>query len=459
MNFDNKNRGTVSFVFYFIIALALLAIAGYYIGINEQQKLFKIISDKKQQQNQIEIGNSPMQDIGAPNLSIDQDSSIKSIIDSPYVVLRNLKSNSSIGAGVVGSGASSIVVDGTSTDVGPNVDVNSTAFSAVLDVARKAKYLLWLTDSTAVDVELVNGVATGKNCYTSPDGKVCFPKYKLEKVWAIGDLNKDKMDDALVSVSISENVLQNKPIVSRLFALMSTSTVGQDVSSSSVATSGMSHYVVPLNYGYDVILYSADISEGDIILFESIYRKGDVPGKPSANMVVRHKIEGNAIYLTSEATLFAEQKESTSIWYPYNYEIDGLNFSFKAPDSWQKVESFDKAVKIIFKEKGGRNLVLETRNIVETCSEYNLNLSDSKDVKIKSSEFIDLGQFGVGLYVKYAIININDSGLKQYHADICVTDKNTDKKVFSLYSTTKEDDIPYFSIFDKIWSTFKIVQE
>jgi len=457
MHFGNKNRGTVSFVFYFIVALALLAVAGYYIGINEQQKLFKIISDKKQQQqNNIENGSSTVQDIGAPNLSIDQDRSIKSIIDSPYVVLRNLR----VGANHSLNGSSSSnVVAGFNVTTGSNVGANSVDFLTILNNAKKTKYDIWISDSKSIEVDLVNGIATGNNCYTDPNGKVCFPVYKLEKVWAIGDLNKDGVSDAIVSVSMDENVLQNKPTVSRLFALMSNTPAAKSTSTASGAMQDVSYTAVSLNYKTDAIVFSADISEGDIILIESFYLKGDAVGSPPSNKVLRHRIvEGNGVYTVGEATLFAEQKESTSIWYPYNYEVDNLSFSFKAPNSWQREEGFDKGVKIIFKEKSGRNIVLETRNIVETCSEYNLNLSDSKDVKIKNSEFIDLGQFGVGLYVKYAI-SIGDSDLKQYHADICVTDKNTDKKVFSLYSTTKEDDIPYFSIFDKIWSTFKIVQE
>ena len=50
MKRKNINKGSVAFVFYFILGLSLLAVAGYYIGINEQDRLFNEIATKKQQQ-------------------------------------------------------------------------------------------------------------------------------------------------------------------------------------------------------------------------------------------------------------------------------------------------------------------------------------------------------------------------------------------------------------------------
>jgi hypothetical protein len=500
MNFGitNKNyttnKGSVAFVFYFIIAIALLALAAYYVGINEQKKLFKSITDKKQQDYDRDVNGDPVErEIGALSTSIEQNIIIKSLIDSPNVVLRNLQSGRSASSIGNSSTDSSVVVNGTSTAVGPNVDVNSVDLPAISNSAKKAEYFVKSSDNKkGTDVKLINGTATGDNCYTAQGGRVCFPLYKLEKIWSIGDVNSDGASDAVVSVSAEENVLQKKPVVSNFYALISKVPViastsapvkksaGKDTSVKNVTSKGTSsaststvlfasstisassstpevlYVVTPFNYGVNPPnILSADIIDGNIILLGNFYSNSDAVGSPSLNKVVRYKVgEDDSVNKIGEATLFSEQKENTANWYLHNYEADNLSFSFKTPETWKRVENFDKGVKINFTELGGRGITLETSSMVETCAEFEFNLKDVANINIKSSQFIDLGQFGVGLYLKYAI----DGGErgKQYHADICVTDKSGDKKVFSLYSTTKEDEIPYFSIFDKIWSTFKV---
>ena len=68
---STTNKGSVAFVFYFIVAIALLALAAYYIGINEQKKLFKSITDKKQQEYDKDVNGDPVErEIGALNTSI-----------------------------------------------------------------------------------------------------------------------------------------------------------------------------------------------------------------------------------------------------------------------------------------------------------------------------------------------------------------------------------------------------
>ena len=492
---STTNKGSVAFVFYFIVAIALLALAAYYIGINEQKKLFKSITDKKQQEYDKDVNGDPVErEIGALNTSIEQNVVIKSLIDSPNVVLRNLQSSRNNGSMNAGSGDKSVVVNGTSTAVGPNVDVNSVDFTSILNSAKKAEYFVKSSDNkNGIDVKLINETATGDNCYTAQSGRVCFPLYKLEKIWAVGDINSDGVPDAIVSVSAEENVLQNRPVVSNFYALISKvpviastsastkktsakdspvkAVVSKGISSVSTSTGSFAsstisasssvleilYIVTPFNYGVNPPnILSADIIDGNVVLLGNFYTNSDAVGSPSLNKVVRYKVNAdNSVNKIGEAALFSEQKENTANWYLHNYEVDNLSFSFKTPESWKSIENFDKGVKINFTEPTeGRGLTVETSNIVETCSEFEFNLKDVPNINIKSSQFIDLGQFGVGLYLKYTI----DGGEKgkQYHADICVTDKNGDKKVFSLYSTTKEDEIPYFSIFDKIWSTFKV---
>jgi hypothetical protein len=296
-------------------------------------------------------------------------------------------------------------------------------------------------------------VALGDSCYNEPTGKVCFPQYKLEKIWAVGDLNSDGINDSVISISAIENLMAEKIKTNNFYAIVSASS---SIATSTKATTTPEYDIIPFNYGlYSPTISSVEITEGLAVLIGNFYVGGDLLGKPSVNKVIKYKFNEGVIQKVTEAKLFKEQGESTSVWYPYNYSYSGLNFNFKTPDTWQREENFDDGVKIIFKTPDGRDLVLRTKSIIETCSEYDFNLNDSKNVKVKSSEFIDLGQFGVGSYIKYAII---DTPTNQYHADICVTDKNNDKKVFSLYATSKEDKDPYYSIFDKIWSTFKINQ-
>jgi hypothetical protein len=484
MHFGIKNRGSVAFVFYFILALALLAVAGYYIGLNEQDRLFKDISDKRQKQYDYAAnGPSVVEDVGVPNTDVSQDSYIKSLIDSPSVVLNNLRSGSSANSNE-NNGSTS--VPGLDVLIGDGVNGNSEFFASILNSAKNSEYNIKSSGKkNGLNVKLFNGEASGDNCYNTAEKRVCFPYYKLEKIWSLGDLNMDGIDDAIVSVYAQENTLAKNVLINNFYALISgTSTEVENTllsatsSNSTSTTKLISYSVASFNYGVQPpTVLSVEIMNGSVVVIGNFYASSDVAGKPSLNKVVRYKFDLNtpegeldgeqnkkiasslySIKKVGEATLFKEQRESTSIWYPYNYTVDGLNFSFKAPDSWQRVESFNNNVKVVFKDPGGRSLILETMKIIETCSEYNFNLNDSSSVKVKSSEFIDLGEFGVGLYVKYSI-DVNGSDLKQYHADICVTDKNTDKKLFSFYSTTKEDEIPYFSIFDKIWSTFAIKQE
>ena len=132
-------------------------------------------------------------------------------------------------------------------------------------------------------------------------------------------------------------------------------------------------------------------------------------------MCIRDSTYTNVLQKVGEAKLFKEQGENTSLWYAYNYSVDGLDFNFKTPEAWNREESFDKGIKVIFTEEEGRKIILETRSVIQTCSEYMLNISNSPIIKVKSSEFIDLGQFGVGAYIKYGIVG---DGVTQYHADI-----------------------------------------
>ena len=238
---------------------------------------------------------------------------------------------------------------------------------------------------------------------------------------------------------------------------MSTSSLVATSTATSSVVQNPAYTIAPFNFGlYSPLIVSAEISEGNVVLIGNFYANGDALGKPSVNKSIKYKFTNNLIQKVSEAKLFKEQGESTSLWYSSNYTSSGLDFAFKVPETWKKEESFDNGdVRIIFTNTDGRSLVLQTKSIIETCAEYNFNLNDSTDAKVKSSEYIDLGAFGVGSYIKYGIIGTDSN---QYHADICVSDKNNDRKIFSLYSTSKEDSDPYFSIFDKIWSTFTIKQ-
>ena len=524
-----RTKGSVAFVLYFIVGVALLAVAGYYIGINEQTRLFKTLSDKKQQQENGDINSSSSSRSANPSAgqlgttvspSETKDSIIKSLIDSPAVVLRNARVgvdssgwNQGGETGAEGSGAlgnSGGLDNSGNTIFGPNVDLGSFQTISIFNFANQASYFIKTNDSkNGREIALVNGQAKGDTCYNTALERVCYPSYKLNKIWSAGDLNSDGKSDAIISISALESVAGKKIITDNYYALISgsstviaTSTLLKGVSSSTstsrvsasatsssrasattsattsrasatttrasaattTATSTQSIFVnnyniIPFNYGiYSPLVSSAEINEGSTILIGRFYVSGDAVGSPSINKAIRYKFEKSSttpysIKKISEAKLFKEQGENTSLWYSYDYTFSGINFAFKAPETWQREENFDKGVRVVFKETEGRSLVFNTKSIVETCSEYGFNLGDSLNVKINKSEFIDLGQFGVGSYIKYSITN---SGMIQYHADICVTDKNSDKKVFSLYSTTSEDASPYYAMFDKILSTFRI---
>lgn len=474
MSLNNKTKGSVLFVFYFIVGLTLLAVAGYYIGINEQSRLFKTITDKKQQQednvlNGVVVG----QGNNSSSIADKNDIPMKSLIDSPSIVLRNIRNANTVNQD---KNTSSNNLGGVKVSYGLGVDQNSIEVDKMLNIAKQAEYFVKTNENkNGINVTLLNGEAIGSNCYNEQTGKVCFPQYKLEKIWSTGDLNDDGINDSILSVSATESVMAEKVNTNNFYAMISSSSSAAKIASTTSTASTASttpktltasttsstsistlYDFVPFNYGlYSPTILSVEITEGDAVLIGNFYVKGDLLGKPSVNKVIKYKFNKGLIQKVSEAKLFKEQGESTSNWYPYNYSYSGLNFYFRTPDTWQREENFDDDVKIVFKTTDVRDLILQTRSIIETCSEYNFNLGDSTNVKVKSSEFIDLGQFGVGSYVKYTIIN-ND--LNQYHADICVTDRNNDKKVFSLYSTSKEDGDPYFSIFDKIWSTFKVNQ-
>ncbi len=508
---NNKNKGSVLFVFYFILGVALLTVAGYYIGINEQKNLFNSIAKQKQQQLDgtstaefVDLNNNS-------NLAGKQDVPMKSLIDSPAIVLRNIRN-----ANIANQGSDSGVnnSDGESGGsivkiaFGPNVDPNSDEANKMVNFAKLSNYLIKTKENTdGVDIKLLNGKAVGDSCYNDQTGRVCFPQYSLDKIWSIGDLNGDKVNDSIISVSAIENLATDKLKTDNFYALITATTSVAKSATSAVkattsavkATSGVvksatssavksksstdksvikatttaatttvattttsvledkSYNIVPFNFGlYSPTILSAEISDRSAVLIGNFYANGDFLGKPSANKVIKYKLANNLMQKVSEAKLFKEQGEKTSTWYPYNYTFSSLDFSFRVPETWQKEELFENGtVNITFKTSDNRSLVLQTKSIVETCSEYNFNLNDSTNVKVKDSEFIDLGLFGVGSYIKYGIMGADTN---QYHADICVTDKNNDKEIFSLYSNAKEDGDPYFSIFDKIWSTFKVKQ-
>ena len=484
MSLINRNKvptsGSVAFTFYFIFALALLAVAGYYIGINEQTKLFKDIVQKKQQQeDQILNSIADNQNSNTSIVSTAKNEAIKSLIDSPNIVLRNLR------AGHGGDVSKNQTSNSNMGNVlmGPNVDANSEETQTILRFAKQAQYQITTNfNKNGLDLKLTDGQATGDTCYNTATERVCYPHYKLEKIWSVGDLNGDGAGDAIVSISAEEKNLAKTIVTDNFYAIISdpksvttdgasgkasgkspkTAPTSIPASTStapiSLSPSTVIYNISPFGFGvYSPLISSAEIVDSKAVLIGNFYGENDVLGSPTVGKAIRYKFdENNLIQKVGEAKLFKEQGESTSLWYSYNYNFDGLDFYFKAPDAWQRDENFDKGVKVTFKESGGRVIVLDTSSIIQTCSEYKLNMSDSPNVKIDSANFIDLGQFGVGSYVKYTIAG--NGGLNQYHADICVNDKNNDKKVFKLYSTTNEDDVPYFIIFDKIWSTFKIKQ-
>lgn len=508
MSLNNKNKGSILFIFYFIIGIALLAVAGYYIGLNEQTKLFKSISDKKQQQENPVVDLNKLQGVGILDSvkKQPQETPIKSLIDSPITILKNLRNASNLNdtSGGISTGTNSTNSTSSYNDsVESNAVANANA-SEIFNIARQSFFLIKTAENKKGDIiELSDGEAYGNSCYTTDAGKLCFPYYKLEKIWAVGDLNGDRIDDAIVSVSALESISPVKIVNDNFYAMMSSSaipskdTVSTTSSPIIVSSSTVDYATVLFNYGSSVPkISSIEIADGTASLIGSFYTSSDKAGKPSLSKVVRYRVDSKknelikntstasttasmsasstksvespsststetavkySIQKIGEARLFKEQWEKTSVWYPYNYAYSDLAFSFKIPEAWPRVENFEKGLELTFKDTDDRSLIIDAKSIIETCSEYGFNLNDDKDVKIKTAYFIDLGSFGVGYYIKYARSLANN--VNGYFADICVNDKNNDKKIFSIHSSTKEDSDPYFVIFDKIWSTFKIKQE
>ena len=448
------NKGSVAFVFYFIIGLALLAVAGYYIGLHEQASLFDSISSKKQQQEN-EIMNGTSSDL-LTNSPIPQDNqndpTVKSLIDSPNAILRNIKT-------ITGSSNNSSLNNNIVSVNQDSGDLSQVKNLAISNIAKQSQFFIKTSENkNGINVKLVDGEARGSSCYNTATERLCFPDYKFNKVWSLGDLNGDGIDDAILSISAIENSTSTKVGTENFFAMISVT------SSSSFSTSSLVNYsIVPFNYGiYSPKVSSMEITDEVVKVVGIFYSKTDKIGNPSINKIVKYKVQYSdsktsplLIQNIGEARLFKEQGDRVADWYLYSYIYSGLSFSFRAPDAWQRVESFGDNIKVDFNVPDGRDITFNTSTITPTCSEYGLNLSDNKNIKIKGSEFIDLGQFGAGYYVKYAVGGADD-GTSEYHADICVTDSNGDKKLFSLISNSKEDGDPYFVMFDKIFSTFKI---
>lgn len=454
MSLNNRNKGSVQFVFYFIAGLTLLAVAGYYIGLNEQSKLFKSVTDRKQQQENYALnGKSDEQSIIPPSVDSIQEAPVKSLIDSPLTVLRNLNRS---GDDV----AESVNVSSPKETVLSSTNINART---IFNIAKQLNYQI----KNNLNVKLINGEASGESCYTQDVKRICFPIYKLDNIIAVGDLNGDKIDDAVVVLSVTDSLLPKEVKSNRFYALIASPLATSSATTSNIviSSSTVSYNSVLFNYGsYIPVVLSAEITNGVLSFIGNFYANNDVVGIPTINKVVKYKINSELIASStsysikklSEARLFKEQWESVVNWYQYDYLFSGLDFSFKAPEAWQRIEHLGDNLSVSFTDTDNRNIILNTASITETCSEYGFNISVNKNIKIRDSEFIDLGSFGVGYYVKYTK-NI-DSENNAYYADICVSDKNNDRKVFSLSSTTKEDGDPYFVIYDKIWSTFKVSQ-
>ena len=494
MSLNNKNKGSVAFIFYFIVGLSLLAIAGYYIGLHEQVALFESITSKRQQQEN-DILNATNVDQGTNSSSAsNQFTPTKGLIDSPAIVLRNLRNGNTTqvggnsGGDTGGQGAGTVQTNSgpVSVSFSPSVDQNSNDVGVILGIAKQSSYFIKTNESkNGTVVKLSNGEAKGDTCYNTATEKICYPYYSLAKVWSLGDLNGDGINDAIISVSALESLSAKKIVTNNFYAMISTSTKATKNSSATV-----SYNIASFNYGvYAPTVSSIEIKNGVITAIGIFYADVDAIGKPSLSKIIKYKVVLNSsgdsassapsassalstnsvtpylIKEISQARLFKEQGEDTSGWYLYSNDFLGTNFSFRAPDTWQREQSSDEAGQtfaIALKTPDNRNMVFDARNVIITCSEYSFDLQDVAGITINDSEFIDLGDFGTGSYIKYTRSSgdtggsNNSSTKKEYHADICVTDQGGDRKIFGLRAVTAEDDGPYFAMFDKIWSTFKI---
>lgn len=453
------NKGSIAFAFYFLIGLGLLAVAGYYIGINEQQRLFKEITDKKQAQEDAVL-NGASENVGISDtektLMARKDEQIKSLIDSPVVVLRNIAQKN--------------------IDVSEDKIVNKTEVKNLEDlrlaIAKNSKYFIKTKiNSNGEEVTLSNGEALGSNCYSGPEGQICFPKYNFEKIWAIGDLNNDSFDDVIVSVLSFEKkdsidfinrnyyaivfaTSTNRMLASSTLYMNMTSGGGAEVDLSPLVAS-TSYNVLSFGYGiYSPNISSWEINNGMIQAIGNFYKNGDDLGSPSVSKIIKYKVATSSIVKSSEAKLFKEQGDRVATWLLSSYSFNGLDFSLRTPETWQREEKYSDTLLVTFKNPDGRNVFLMSKKTIKTCSEFELALKDTKSLNLLNSEYIDLGEFGVGFYAKYS--KKLEDGTNGYYADVCVADKNNDYTLFSMVSSSKDDGDPYFVMFDKIWSTFKI---
>ena len=486
-NFKNQ-KGSIAFILYFIAGLTILAVAGYYIGLNQQSSLFRDVSGRKQQQlDSVLNGPVDSQQSASSDNQNSIDPSVKSLIDSPNIVLRNIGHIDNSNINNASSASSNI---NATTTYSPGTDDQKTEETkAISYLAKNSKYFIVTSENkNGLNITLKNGEDRGNTCYNTATQRVCYPDYKFGNVWSLGDLNNDGIDDAVINVSAIENV-SSKEIKTENYYVMVSSL------DKTTASSSVKYTIVPFNFGlYFPIISSIEISDNLISLMGSFYDKKDTLGQPSVNQVVKYAIgldntvkssvatstligtssvktassvassssvslNSDLVYIikkVSSSRLFKEQKDNLSDWYPYNYTFNNLDFSFKTPDAWQKNENFKDGFSIDFKTTDGRGISFSASTLVKTCSEYQFDLKDTPNITIKSTEFVDLGSSGIGYYTKfYGKLSDSSNG---YETDICVTDKNNDRELFSLYSSSNEDGDPYFAMFDKIFSTFKIKQ-
>ncbi|MEI6553813.1 MAG: hypothetical protein WCO09_04540, partial [bacterium] len=300
MSLRNKNkissRGSVAFTFYFIIALGLLAVAGYYIGINEQTSLFKDIVQRKQTQEDAILNSiADNQSVYTPTASTAKNDAIKSLIDSPNVVLRNLRAShdASVQSGANQNASSTL----GNILIGQNVDTNSVETQTIITFAKQAQYLIYTNaNKHGSNIKLIDGETKGDVCYNTATERVCYPHYKLEKIWSVGDLNNDGAGDAIISISAEEKILEKNVITDNFYAIISdpnSVTVDkktQKASSTPISLSPetVSYSVAPFGYGlYSPLISSAEIVDGNAILIGNFYADNDAIGSPSVSKAIR----------------------------------------------------------------------------------------------------------------------------------------------------------------------------